>query len=263
MWRTVLLAICFIGYSGYALAQGAIDGYMKAKGETDFALTYSSESYDTYLFGEEEREIPTTFQSVNFFMAHGLSDSLNLVVALPYMWTDETNRSLQDAIVALKYRNTRKYFERSALSLITSVGASFPASNYSTEITQPIGAKAVTFQARFLAQYEWYTGFFVHLQTGYDLRVAPSLQNALPIIARVGYGSSKIYVDAWLDFYKTFDAGVDAQIGGAQGSSWLRAGGTIYYAVTPKFGAFVGGAHFFSGENIGLATRYNAGVVYK
>lgn len=263
MLRTLLLTICCISLSIVLHAQGAIDGYMKGTGNTDFALTYSTESYDIYRFGAEDRMLPATFNSVNFFMAHALSDSMDIIVALPYIWTDKNNKSLQDAILAIKYRNQRKYYERSALSIITSAGASFPSSNYSTTVFQPIGEKAVTFQARFLVQYELYSGFFFHLQTGYDLRIAPMLQNAMPVVARVGFGSSKLYIDAWLDYYRTFNAGVNTQIAGGQGSTWLKAGGTVYYAITPKMGAFVGVARYLDGQNIGLATRFNLGVVYK
>ena len=244
-------------------SQGAIDGYMRGKGNSDLALTYSYESYNRYFFGEEEQQIENSLQSLSLYFTHGFQDSLDLVVSIPFVRTDSLNSSLQDAILAVKFRNRRiNYADGSALSVITSAGVSFPLAAYPIDTERPIGVRAVTFMGRLMAQYEFKNGVFLNLQTGYDFRIAPAPLSSIPVILRMGYAGS-IYFDVWLDYYQTFNARADTQITGGEGSTWLRTGGTIYYPISPKFGAFVGIAHFLAGRNIGLATRGNVGVVFK
>lgn len=249
--------------STLAVAQGAIDGYMKGKGNTDIALTYSRERYNRYFFGENEQRLENSLQSLSLYLTHGFRDSLDIVISIPYIRTDSLNSSLQDAILAVKFRNRRTNFANGdALSIITSVGLSFPISAYPIDTQRPIGVRALTFMGRLMGQYEFSNGAFVNLQSGYDFRIAPAPLHSIPVIFRMGY-AGPIYFDVWMDYYKTFDAGVDAQITGGEGSTWLKVGGTIYYPIGNKFGAFVGMAHYLYGRNIGLATRGNIGVVFK
>lgn len=259
----LIIILLFLMLTELLSAQGAIDGYMKAKGETDIALTYSNEQYSTYFFGKEKRDIENTTQTVSLFAVHGISDSLNLIVSIPYIWTDSANRNFQDGIVAFKYRNLKKNYEKGALSLISAVGANFPIANYKTDTGNPIGAKATTIQLRFLAQYDFYAGYFLHFQTGYDVRVAPEFLSALPISIKAGIAKRKVYADLWLDFINTFNTQADNSLGAGNGTSFLKIGGTFYYALSPQFGMFLGGAHLFTGRNIGKSTRLNVGAVYK
>ena len=257
--------ICFYFFIGiqFCFSQGAVDGYMKSRGDTDFAFTYSYDHYNNYWFGDEKRPSENTIQSASFFAAHGFSDTLNIVVAIPYLWTDSLNRGFQDGIIMGKFRNLRKYYKESALSIITAAGLAFPLSNYPTNSDRPIGARSTVIQLRALAQYELYKGTFFMLKVGYDFRLTPIKQSAVPIMFKIGYGKPKIYADAWIELFQTFNALADNRIGGGSGSSWLRIGGTVYIPVKENFGVFVGGAKFISGKNIGEAARVNVGFVLK
>lgn len=230
---------------------------------TDVALSYSTESYSKYLFGEEERTIANTIQSLSLFIERGISDSFSLVLSLPYLWIDDKNRGLQDATLFIKYRNEHKRFEKGALDFITAVGLSFPASGYTIDSETPIGERATVFQGRFLGQYKFDMGLFLHLQTGINFRLIPTAQSSLPLLFRVGFGGRRYYVDGWLEYLTTFNAGVDDQVFGGAGSKWVKIGGTLYYPITSKWGTFIGGSHTLSGKNIGLAARWNTGMVYK
>jgi len=255
----LLLLLC----TAQAFAQGAIDGYLKSKGEKDLAFTYSYEHFDEYYFGNELRDQAQTTQSMSFFGAFGWREGVNFIVAVPYIRIDEVNRGFQDATLAIKYRNERKSFKNGTLDIITSVGLSFPTSNYITDTTTPIGAKQVGFQPRLTAQYQDNSGFFIMAQSGLDLRLIPTWQTSIPFIARAGWASSKVYIDFWIDNLTTFNAGVDTSTSGVSGSNWFKIGGTVYVPVAKKFGVFVSGARFLGGTNIGLSTRVNGGFVYK
>ena len=244
-------------------AQGPITGFMPGKKSWDFALSYGAESYNDYLFGDEKRTLENQNQSVSLFVERGFSDSFSLVLSLPYVHIDDINQGLQDGNLFIKYRNKNKYYEKGNLSLISAVGASFPFSNYPNDTETPIGERAVLFQGRFLAQYNFNSGFFLHLQSGINFRIIPSAQSSLPVLFRAGFGSRKIYVDGWIEWFKTFNSGVDTAVFGGAGSDWTKIGLTLYYSITPSIGVVANGSYTTGGRNIGLASRWGAGVVYK
>ncbi len=260
--RNILTIIClFLVFTAWA--QGPISGFMSGRGHTDFALNYGYESYNTYKFGDDAQNIETITRSLSLFIEKGLTDTMSLVFTVPYLVVDSDNRGVQDGILALKYRNSYKRALHSQRSYITSVGLSTPLSGYPTDTERPIGVRATVFQGRFLGQFQWDSGLFLHLQSGFDFRISPDAQTALPIVARIGWAGRRIYLETWWELQHAFNSGVDQQIAGGAGSSWRRIGGTFYYALHPKFGVLIGGAHFLNGRNIGLAGRLNFGVVYK
>lgn len=245
------------------LAQGPVTGFMPGRKNTDIALAYSVDSYSTYLFGEERRDQSVTTRSAALFLERGFSDSFSLVLNVPYLWIDEENRGLQDGQVFIKYRNQYKEYPLGNLSLITAVGLSFPFSSYPKDTETPIGEGAAVFQGRFLIQYNFDSGLFFHLQSGFNFRFIPEAQSSWPVLFRTGFGAPRFYVEAWLELLRTFNAGIDTQILGGAGSNWVKAGGTIYIPIIQQLGVFVGGSRIFSGRNIGLSNRINAGLVVK
>jgi len=260
--KITLLIIFGILLSKFAFTQGAIDGFLKGKKETDIALTYSYENYNQYWFGDVKEDRELTTESMSFFLAHGFNKYVNLIVSVPYIWS-ETESSLQDAILAVKFRNKLTTYDRGQLSKISSIGFSFPLSDYDIDAENPIGEKAVTFMLRHLYQYQSNDGWFVHLQSGFDFRLVPLTKFAIPVIFRFGFAAEKFYVDGWFDILHTLNSGVNQTIVAGEGSRFLKIGGTFYYGINSHFGVFVGGAHFLTGRNIGQASRLNVGVVYK
>lgn len=243
--------------------QGAIDGYMKNKNETDIAITYSYEKFNQYYFGSKPLNQSLTTQSASLFIAHGFNSNFNLIASIPYMYIDEENKNFQDAILAIKFRTKKKKYDHGQLSRISSIGFTFPMVGYDIDTENPIGQKAVAFMMRHLYQYQSNSGFFAMAQTGFDFRLIPETQFAVPLIFRLGYAHSKFYLDFWLDYFHTMETGVDQSISAGSGSRFLKIGGTFYYPITPHLGVFIGGAQFLSGRNIGKATRVNVGFVVK
>jgi len=244
------------------LAQGPISGFLPEAGGTDIALSYGHEYFSQYYFGTQKQQISQKINTISVFVEHGLSAKSSLILAVPYMWIGD-NKGLQDGSLFLKFKAHEKESMNGKLSLIGALGSTFPLSKYSTEVTNPIGARATLLQGRLVAQFNSVIGAFASLQTGLDVRVSPNTLTALPVVFRVGYGGSWFYMDAWLEYYHTFNAGSDATVSAGSGSTWFRGGGTLYYPVTDKFGAFLGFAQIFSGRNIGLSSRWNLGLVWK
>ena len=243
--------------------QGPISGFMVGRARTDLAVSYSYESYEHYYFGSDKQAADNRIQSVNLFLEHGFSDSLAIVINLPYVWTDSLNRGLQDGAVALKYRQQPIVKESGSLSLIASAGISFPLSAYPQQTERPIGAGATLLQGRIVAQYNFRSGLFLHVQSGYDFRVLPEAQSAIPVQARAGFGAARYFVEGWLEWYHTFAAGADERILGGNGPDWLRLGGALYFPLSPSTGVVFNAAHFLTGRNIGLSTRVGGGLVWR
>jgi len=262
--RTFLLIFAFaVLYLLRLPAQGPVSGFMPGGKHTDIAVNYTYEHFDQYYFGNELENAPTTTRSANLFLEHGFSDSLGLILTLPYKWIDQINRGLQDATLLLKYRNHYRQRRNGQSTFITSVGLSSPISAYPVDTENPIGIRATTFQSRILTQFQWNSGVFVLFKTGLDFRLIPSALVAVPALFRVGWGGRKWYVDGWLEFYHTFNPGTDVQISAGNGSRWQRLGATIYYAFTPSTGVVLNAARFLGGANIGKANQLSAGLVFK
>ncbi|MCB0557494.1 MAG: hypothetical protein H6573_25915 [Lewinellaceae bacterium] len=261
--RARCLPLFFLFLPVFLVAQGPISGFMPGRGITDVALGYSTESFSSYLFGDEKQESRLTTESINLFIEHGFTDTLSLVVNVPYLWIDPENRGPQDAGLYVKYRNQYKKYTSGYLNLITSIGLSFPISGYPKDTDTPIGQRAINFQGRFQGQYVSDFGVFFQLQSGVDFQFLEELLPAVPILFRTGYGARRYFVEAWIESYNTLNGGVDTQIAGGAGSQWLRIGGSLYLPLSSNFGIVFGGARILTGRNIGLSTRWNAGVVYR
>ena len=247
----------------FLCAQGAISGFMPGRGITDVALGYSTESFSSYLFGDEKQDSRLTTESMNLFLEHGFTDTLSLVVNIPYLWIDPENRGLQDAGLYVKYRNQYKKYASGYLNLITSIGLSFPISAYPKDTDTPIGQRAINFQGRFQGQYVSDFGLFFQLQSGVDFQFLEELLPAVPILFRTGFGARRYFVEAWIESYNTIHGGVDTQISGGAGSQWLLIGVSLYLPLISNIGIVVGSSRILTGRNIGLSTRWNAGVVYR
>lgn len=244
-------------------AQGPISGFLPGEKTTDFAINYGVETYDHYFFGRDKQEVSNTIRSLSLFIEHGFSKRASLIFTAPYIWIDEENEGLQDGIIALKYRNKRKDYNDGNLNLITSIGLSVPISGYDSMTDNPIGNRAFTFQGRFLMQYNFNLGLFIHLQSGLDFQLAPVSRAAWPMQFRMGFGTKYYYVDGWVEYFRSFSSGTDVQVSGGSGSDWLRMGGTIYIPVYAGIGVFGSIAYLPTGRNIGQSTRLNTGIVYK
>lgn len=248
-------------------AQGPIDGYMKGAGQTDFALSYSVESFTKYYLGTELQDtFNRQYNTVSLFFAHGFENKLGLIASVPYVRSDNNNSAFQDAQIFLKYSPIQNRNEDgSGFNLITAAGITTPVSNYPTSpsSTNPIGERATSLETRLGGQYQFKSGVFIYAKTGLTYRISPQEFATIPTLIRVGFGSSKVYADIWLEGIFALNQNNNTQVLGGSGSTWLKTGGVFYYALTPHIGVTLGGAYTFWGRNIGIAPRGTLGLVYK
>jgi len=268
-FKSYLVGFFALPYTCLLVAQGPFDGWMKGPNQTDFALSFNRETYSNYAFGDDVRLEENEIQSASIFLEHGLSDTLDLIVTIPYLRTpscpncNDYNQGVQDAIVALKYRFSKIKKKDGYLKSFTAIGLSFPASNYIDSLERPIGARNTSFLGRYYVQKDFNNGLFLQIQTGVDVRFIPSALTSMPIIGKFGLAGEKIFLEGWGEYFFTFNSGVDTQISGGAGSKWLKLGATIYYPVKPNFGVYIKAAFIPIGENIGLSSTFGFGAAYR
>lgn len=251
------------------LAQGPLDGWMKGKNNTDIALSFNRETYDTYRFGNVDSSQNNLIQSASIFIEHGFSDSLDLVFTVPFMRTPicdgcaEFNQGFQDGTLHLKFRSSKKKKEKGYLKKFAAVGVSTPIGQYSDTLVRPLGARNTVLQGRYFLQQDFFSGMFLHFQTGVDFRFIPNSLVSVPLILKTGYGGKRLFLEGFLEYLHTINSTADLQISGGGGSTWLKSGATIYYAIKPNFGVYLKGAWILGGENIGLSSTYGFGAAYR
>ena len=261
--RFLLLIALFTTHILLVRGQGPISGFMVGRAKTDLALNYGFDSFDTYLFGNERQNISTTTEWLSLYVEHGLTDTLSIVFTAPYVRIENGEQGLQDASLYLKYQNQKIQFEKGTLRFVSAAGISLPLSGYTLDALRPIGERATVLHGRFLAQYSFHFGLFFQLQSGVDFRVSPQSQGAIPLLLRSGFGTNRFYLETWVEFRRTLNAGVDDQIRGGSGSNWIKVGGSLYLPLTPFLGLNAGGSYFLSGRNVGLSTLVFGGIILK
>lgn len=258
---TVIICLSFLFYT--LQAQGPVSGFMPSRKHTDLAIVGGQEQYQRYAFGAQIQDLETRISFINLFIEHGISDSLSLVLTVPYLDIANGGMGVQDGQLFVKFRNKVIPGQVGDLNFITAGGIAFPVSNYRTMIERPIGERPFIFQGRFILQYQFYFGGFLHLQSGINFKVVPQSQGAVPVLLRGGFGTSRYFFEVWSEFFKTFNSGTDERIFGGSGSNWWKVGGSIFIPVSDQFGLNAGGSYFLKGRNIGLSTSIFAGIIWR
>lgn len=171
---STIAAICF---SLSAMAQMPNDAIYMSKGQVCVATMYTNSSWNQYWENTLKREnlnIGThTTQSVMVMPAIGITNRLNVMLALPYVWTKTSagnlmgQKGLQDLSGWLKW----KAVEVKGFSLNGLVGASIPVSKYVPDfLPMSIGLQCKTVTARLLASYQHKTGVYVTGHASYSWR---------------------------------------------------------------------------------------------
>jgi hypothetical protein len=163
-------------------AQTIEDAAMMRRGSLCTGFLYSHDSWDRYWEGELLRtngNIGTlTTQSVAWMGNYGVTDRLNVVAMVPYVWTEASQGVLrgvdgfQDVTLAVKYRLfDAGISERGRLSAIVVGSAGAPTSDYTPDFYPlSIGSKSRRAGGRFTLDFHGKRGFFVSGSTAYTFR---------------------------------------------------------------------------------------------
>jgi hypothetical protein len=283
--------LIILACSWRVLAQMPNDAIYMSKSTACLALSYSRSSWDKYWESNLLREnlnIGThTTQSAMAMLAVGVTNDVNVIVGLPYVWTQASagnlrwQRGVQDFSGWVKYR----FLNKSGLSLHAIVGGSLPASNYIPDfLPMSIGLQAKTATGRFMASYRHQSGVYVTGSAAYTFRSKitidrdayqaddrvyntneVSVPNAYDYSARIGYLKKAIQAEGFLE-HGACDGGDGIRRNDmpfpTNNMKSTMAG--VYAKFQPKnLGFNARASYVIEGTNVGQSTAFSVGILYQ
>ena len=296
----LLTILTFISF--FAKAQMMNDGIFMAKGNLCGGVTYMNDSWSKYWEGTLSRENKNlgtlTTQSVALMGNYGISDRFNLMFTLPYVTTKASEGTskgmsgMQDLTMSVKYRIAQV----KNLSVIGSVGASIPTSNYVADyLPFAIGTQAKTAFARGILYYTFPKDLALTVHGTYTARsnirvdrqmyfagrgfftnemIMPNITN---LGAKFGHYSYRWQLEATLDQQIT-DGNLEWQSEGLLASTadilrnsmpglcnkfdYTKVGFIAAYRVPAlkDLQIMVTGGKILSGRNVGESTTFSVGI---
>src|SRR4030095_16056015 len=164
-----------------AKGQTADDGVMMGKKQWCNGLTYMHSSWNDYWEGTTKRDNKNlgtvTTQSVMFMSNYGITDKLNVLATVPYVWTDASAGTLhgmsgfQDIALDVKYEfYSFKVGKKGSLNLIGLLGVSTPLQKYENDfLPMSIGLGSTNLSGRVTVDYQRGI-FFATLSSAYVFR---------------------------------------------------------------------------------------------
>jgi len=180
IFTPMLLFLCIESF-----AQTENDGIMMKKKQWCNGITYMYSGWTNYWEGTFKRSNDNvgrfTSQSIAFMTNYGITDNLNVLATVPYVWNHQTGGTLhslhgfQDVSVALKYKPFSLPVLKGKLNLFVVGGFSTPMTNYVIDF-QPlsIGMGSTNLSGRITADYQKGI-FYVTLSGAYIWRSNVSL----------------------------------------------------------------------------------------
>lgn len=173
-----LFGLCL---SPFAHAQTPTDGLMMSEGNLCTVATYTHDRWDHYWEGTLRRNNPNigtiTTQSVHLMGALGITNRLNVIFDVPYVWTNASRGTLrgmqgvQDLAVFAKWQPLGVQVPFGKLAAFTTVGFSTPGSNYVKDfLPMSIGFGSTTASLKGILHYKTRLGLFATAQAGYTRR---------------------------------------------------------------------------------------------
>ncbi|WP_080058609.1 hypothetical protein [Spirosoma aerolatum] len=275
-----------------AKAQMPHDAIYMGKKQLCVAGMYGYSSWNQYWENTLKREnfnIGThTTQSVMVMPAYGISNRVNVILSLPYIWTSTSAGNLmgQHGIQDLSAWLKMKVVKAGGFSLNAIVGGSVPIGNYVPSfLPMSIGLQCRTFTGRLLASYkEPKTGVYLTAHGSYGWRSNITIdQNSYQADDRV-YNTNQVQVP------NTYDAAVrlGVQRKGWQTEVWAERSACLsgdnirrndmpfptnnmqatsigwYGKVQPRnIGVNARVGYIVDGMNVGQSTSYMVGLLYQ
>jgi hypothetical protein len=274
-----------------AMAQMPNDAIYMSKKTACLAVSYNHSSWDKYwenTFRRENLNIGThTTQSVMPMLAVGITKNLNVIAAVPYIWTQASAGNLrwqhgfQDASGWLKYR----FLNISGFSLHAIAGGSIPVTNYIPDfLPMSIGLQCKTATGRLLINYRHKTGMYVTGHASYIFRSNINIDRDSYYSGGKLYSSGEVQVPNAYDFAgrigylkKAIQAEGYVEYGACAGGDFIRRNDMpfptnnmkstavgLYAKFQPKnIGINARASHVIDGSNVGQTTSFSAGVLYQ
>lgn len=298
--KTLLALLLLAAPSARLGAQTIDDGLMMPKKNLCTGFLYSYDRWDQYWEGSLKRvngNIGTvTTQAVTWTGNYGITDRLNVIALVPYVWTGASQGVLhgmsgfQDLTAALKYNLLETAFtSRGTLRAIVVASAGTPMTDYVADF-QPlsIGLHARRFSGRFTLFFQAKAGWFLNGSAAYTWRGNVTLDRPAYFTDNQLFLTNQVAMPDVFDYtisagYMKPDGRLQIPISFSQQDT--RGGGDIrrqdapfvsnkmnfskvdalvmYYLPKAKNLALrVSGTYTVDGRNVGQATTVTAGLLY-
>jgi hypothetical protein len=280
-------------------AQTIDDGIMMARHVLFTGDVYSHDSWEHYWEGSLKRvngNIGTVTTQSNVWSAnYGLTDRLNILAAVPYVWTRASQgvlrgmNGLQDVTLAGKYSVLERPSTRlGSLRAIGVLSVGLPLTDYSPDL-QPlsIGLASRRLSGRLTLNARSDRGWFLNGSAAYTWRgnvtldrpfyftegqlfltSEVSMPNQLDYVASAGYENRGMMADFAFSQQRTLGGGdirrQDIPFVSNQ-MNFSKVGGMVMYPV-PKLQSLVfqfSYAYTMDGRNVGQAATITTGLLYR
>jgi hypothetical protein len=281
---------------GSANAQTDMDAIMMNKNQFCNGFVYDYSSWDHYWEGKLNRineNIGTaSTQAVMFMSNYGITNNLNVMASVPYVWTKVTGgtlhgmKGIQDLTLFVKWRPvTYSINKNNKISLFVLGGISTPASDYVIDfLPMSIGLGSTNVISRGMIDYKWkrftVTGSAAFIwrsniktnRTSYydtELHITNEVKmpNAAQYQLRTGYRGKYIMAEALLTNWTTL-GGFDITRNNMPFMSNRMNATMVGFAAKYTFKKFTnlsvtaGGNCTIAGRNMGQAKAFNVGAFY-
>ena len=299
-WVFVSIAVALtVVRPGSARAQTIDDGVMMAKGELFTGALYTHDQWDRYWEGGLKRDngnIGTlTTQSNTVVGVYGVTNRLNLLSNVPYIWTEASQgvlhgmNGVQDLSIAAKYSLIeREDSPVGALRVLGVFAAAFPLTDYTPDfLPLSIGSASTRLSWRGTASMQGRDGTFVDASGAFTWRSDVELdrpyyftedelhmtnQVSMPPILDVevmgGFRGPRLMAAATV-LVQHMSSGGDIRRQDAPFVSnrmnALRVGGVVMYPL-PKLAPLAVRASYaytVTGRNVGQSNTVSLGLVYR
>ena len=171
-------------------AQTVDDGLMLSKKTLFTGTLYTHDSWDRYWEGSRKRangNIGTlTTQSATWSGNYGITDRLNLIASVPYVWTNASQgvlhsiKGFQDFTLTGKYSFLETEFTKYGhLRAIAVASASIPLTNYTPDFFPlSIGTASRRFSGRATLNFQSKRSWFLNASTAYTWRANAELDRS-------------------------------------------------------------------------------------
>jgi hypothetical protein len=278
-----------------AAAQTPTDALMMPRGYLCNLLQYTHSGWDQYWEGETLRgnsNIGTvTTQNVMLMSALGITDRINVMVGLPYVWTGSDSyltpqRGLQDLALFLKVKPFNRDLGAGVFNLFATGGFSTPVADYVPDfLPMSIGLASTTLSGRAILNYTANMGLYVTAQGGYTWRSNTTLDrnsyqydgqlyetdevempNVFDATLRLGFIKPRFQTELWIDRMAALD-GDDIRYNEmpfpANRMEATTAGWMGKYFVNTQLAGQLSASRVLAGRNMGQATTFTAGILYQ
>jgi len=288
--------IVFLMLPPSLFAQTDMDAIMMNKKQFCQGLTYDHSSWNHYwegTFRRDNQNLGTVAtQSFMYMPNYGITNKLNVMASVPYVWTKATEGTLhgvkgfQDISVVVKWKPVSVTLGKDKISLFALGGFSTPLSNYVLDyLPLSIGLGSTNLTARAMidyrherftvtgsASYTWRSNVKIDETSYYDTEMHLTNEIKMPNAAsyqlRTGYRGRYLIAEALLTNMTTL-GGYDISKNNGQLYPHLKMNATMIGANVKytlknftNLSFVAGGNYTIAGRNVGQSKAFDVGAFY-